>query len=160
MKNEKLNGRISEGSCLAVVANLTFWVVIIVFALICAFGFSSCKTKYIEVPVVHVDTLLLSSNIRDSIYLHDSIYVKEWQKGDTVFLQSTKWLTKYVEKQVHDTCYRSRTDTIGVPYPVETLVEKQLTWWQKTKMKMGIVFMGIVGVMGIVGAMKLKRKFF
>lgn len=115
-----------EGGCLVTAA---MWSIIIAFALLCAFVFSSCKTKYITVPEIHTDTLMINVNTRDSVYLHDSIYVKEWQKGDTVFLQSIKWKTKYVEKQVHDTCYRSRTDTIAVPYPVEKPASK----WQRVK---------------------------
>ena len=43
-----------------------------------------------------------------------------------------RWHTKYVEKQVHDTTYIAKVDTIREVFTNE--VEKPLTWWQQTKM--------------------------
>ena len=46
----------------------------------------SCKTRerIVAVNAVRTDTVRLSSSTRDSIYLHDSIYIRD--KGDTVWL--------------------------------------------------------------------------
>lgn len=73
----------------------------------------SCK-QYIPVKEVHTDTLYQSRVERDSIYLHDSVHIKE--RGDTVFYE--RWHTKYVDKLRIDTLYQSRTDSIPVPYEV------------------------------------------
>ena len=116
---------------------------------------TACKhVEYITVPEHHTDTLIVTKHQRDSVWLHDSIQIRE--KGDTLLIE--KWHTKYIEKQVHDTCYQSRTDSIPVPYPVTEYVEKQLTKWQRTKMEMGLAFMGVLGLLGVFGIWKLKKK--
>lgn len=116
---------------------------------------TACKhVEYITVPEHHTDTLIVTKHQRDSVWLHDSIQIRE--KGDTLLIE--KWHTKYIEKQVHDTCYQSRTDSIPVPYPVTEYVEKQLTKWQRTKMEMGVAFMGVLGLLGVFGIWKLKKK--
>lgn len=102
-----------------------------------------CKTKtvVITVPEVRTDTVLVTKSQRDSIWLHDSIYVSEKTEGDTVWIKVSKWQTKYVEKEVHDTTYISTHDTIPQPYPVEVIkyVEKKLSWWQQSLMGLGCI---------------------
>ena len=93
---------------------------------------AACKSvKYVPVETVKTDSIYLSKLIRDSIYVHDSIYVKE--KNDTVFQYRYKYI--YKDVAVHDTAYIERTDTISVPYPIEA----QLTKWEKFKMKTGTI---------------------
>ena len=65
---------------------------------------SSCTTtKYITVPEYHTDTLMINKTLHDSIWVHDSVMVTQYQKGDTIYQESSKWHTKYVLKEVHDT---------------------------------------------------------
>jgi hypothetical protein len=73
---------------------------------------------------------------RDSIYRHDSIYIRE--KGDTVWMERYKYV--YRDKVVHDTMYVNQTDTIREPYPVE----KELTRWQQMKLELGGWAFGII----------------
>lgn len=119
---------------------------------------SACTTtRYVEVPVVQCDTVWENHTTRDSIWMHDSIHVKE--KGDTVWYE--KWHVNYKEKIVHDTIYKSRVDSVAVPYPVEKHVAQPLTWWQKTRMHFGeallvLLLMAAVYVFIILrGRMKL-----
>lgn len=92
---------------------------------------AGCKTheRIVEVERVRTDTTYITKHQRDSIWLHDSIHVRE--RGDTVWME--RWHTKYIERLRHDTLYRARIDSIPVPYPVEKLVPRQLTWWQRTR---------------------------
>lgn len=101
--------------------------------LLCALLSGCTTTKY--VPVYHhtTDTLRWHRNIRDSIYLHDSIRVSE--KGDTVRID--RWHTRYVERTRTDTIYQSKRDSIPVSYPVEKEVPAPLTWWQQARMQVG-----------------------
>ena len=97
---------------------------------------AGCKS--VETVVVkehHTDTLKITQHQRDSVWLHDSIQVTE--KGDTIRIE--KWHTKYIEKEVHDTLYQSKRDSI--PYPVEVTKEvaAPLKWWQKTLMYLGVL---------------------
>lgn len=113
--------------------------------------FHSCKQiEYVPVVENHTDTMYISKVQRDSIYLHDSTYIKE--KGDTIFYE--KWHTKYIEKQVHDTTYVAKHDTIPQPYEVV----KEVKYTPKfVKVLAWIGGLGIVGLL-VFFAYKIKRK--
>ncbi len=101
------------------------------------FVICSCRTvKYVPVETVKVDTTYINKLQRDSIYMLDSVYVKE--KGDTVLIEKYKYL--YRDKLVRDTLYIAKADSIQVPYPVE----KELTKWQQFRMDFGGLAMCIV----------------
>ena len=130
----------------------TIWLMkSLVFALIIMLALTGCKTtEVVTVEKVKSDTTYITKVQRDSIWQHDSVYVKE--KGDSVLIE--RWHTKYIEKEVHDTTYVAKHDSVPVPYPVTKYVEKQLSWWQKTLMYAG----GIFGLFIIVILyMKLRR---
>ena len=126
-------------------------VLVIILCLLVWWALSSCtKTEYITVEKVRTDTTYITKHQRDSIWLHDSVMVSE--KGDTVRIE--KWHTKYIEKQVHDTLYKSKTDSIPVPYPVIKEVEKKLTKTQK-----GLMGVGLLTLMAVIvlAGWKLKQ---
>lgn len=125
-----------------------------ILLLLTAIAVASCKqTEYVNVERVRTDTVRITRNTRDSIYLHDSIRISE--KGDTV--QIEKWHTKYIESIKHDTVYQSKTDSIPVPYPVEKFVERQLSWWQRTQMYAGDVLLLVLLGGAVYGAIRLKK---
>ena len=128
-----------KAGCLQAVG---FILMIVLGLALCALLGSCTTTKYIQVPVVHNDTTIVTKHQRDSIWMHDSITVSE--KGDTVRIE--KWHTKYIEKQVHDTLYQAKTDS--VPYPVEVIKEvpAKLTWWQQTRLHL----FNIIGIALVV----------
>lgn len=149
---EPTDEEIVKSGCAHVVA---FIIGILLLLILCAM--SSCTTtRYVTVPVSHTDTLIITKQQRDSIYLKDSTHVSEQQHGDTIILKITKFLTKYHDREVHDTLYQSRTDTVPVPYPVPEYVEKQLSWWQRTRIHLGEAFMAVLGLLLIVGLWKLR----
>lgn len=120
---------------------VAFFVMIMVGLALCALFGSCTTTKYVPVIEYHTDTVRISHNTRDSIYVHDSTYIKE--KGDTVLIE--RWHTLYKEKNTTDTTYISRTDSVPVPYPVIKEVEKQLS--RRDHMIM------CIGVFAIIGAL-------
>jgi len=125
----------------------------ILVVLLLSFLLSGCTTtKYVPVETVRTDTVYQSKIERDSVYLHDSVYVKEWQKGDTIFRDRDRWHTKFVEREVHDTLYQSKTDSIAVPYPVE----KELSWWERKKIEFGELAMLIMA--GLLCFVVIKSK--
>ena len=100
-------------------------------------------TKYVPIIEHHTDTLIQTQHHRDSIYMHDSIHVRE--KGDTIRIE--RWHTQYRDRWRHDTVYIAKTDSVPRPYPVEVVreVAKPLTWWQQTRMYVGgIVIFGLI----------------
>lgn len=114
---------------------------------------SGCRSiRYVPVETVKRDSIYITQHQKDSIYVHDSIYQKE--KGDTLIVE--KWHTKYIERQVHDTTYIEKVDSIQVPYPVE----KQLTRWQRMKMNAGgyAIFLCLTCVVFIILGLIFRKK--
>ena len=57
---------------------------------------------------VKTDTIIKNIVKRDSVVVRDSVYVRE--KGDSVYVYKEKWRERIVF--MHDTLYKSRTDTL------------------------------------------------
>ena len=114
-----------------------------------------CKTKerVVTVEKVRNDTTYITKHQRDSVWLHDSIHVTE--KGDTIRIE--RWHTKYIEKVTHDTLYQHKTDSVPVPYPVEKLVERELSWWQQTRMHLGEALLAIAGIAVVLFILKGRK---
>ena len=120
-----------------------WWVIMAGILLSALMMLTSCKhTEYITVEKVRTDTTYISKLQRDSVWLHDSIHVAE--KGDTVKIE--KWHTKYIEKQIHDTLYKAKVDSVPVPYPVPEYIEKNLTWWQQTRLHLANIVLYLLGL--------------
>lgn len=105
------------------------WTARIILAAIVMFVallLAGCSTKYVPVETVRVDSVFLAKLQKDSIFIKDSVYIKE--KGDTVFKEKHKLVYEYVLKT--DTLYIERRDSIPVPYPVE----KKITRWQQFRL--------------------------
>ena len=105
--------------------------------------FCSCSSS---APAVEThDTLYVSRTLtdtvyqsrRDSVYVQDSIYIRE--KGDTVFCD--RWHTRLTVKTDTLLQFRDRTDTVyQTAVRTETVteeVEKPLSWWQRTRIIVG-----------------------
>ena len=120
-----------------------------------------CSCKSIEyVPVVekevHHDSIYFTKVQRDSVWQHDSILIKD--RGDTVWVE--KWHTKYIEREVHDTTYIAKVDSIPVPYEVKVEVPAELSFVQKLCVYVGafVIFIGMILLFWKIG-LPLIRKF-
>ena len=137
--------------CLLSLLSVTF----IALAIALMLSFSGCTTmRYVPVEHHTIDTVYQSKLQRDSIWLHDSIFVSQQQRGDTILLTTTKWRTKYIEREVHDTLYRAKVDSIPVPYEVVKEVPRK-----KSKFEIVVFTIGIIAIMGLIIfiGMKLKK---
>lgn len=123
----------------------------------CLFGSSCTSQRFVEHEAVRHDTCYIDKWQRDSIHVHDSIYLHEWQRGETIYVQRDRWHTAWREKIVHDSIYIARTDTTFVTETRE--VPASLTRWQKAKMNLGLILLGIIAALGIIGVYKLYRMF-
>lgn len=137
----------------AIFAIFTFMFFLFVLSLI-----AGCKSheRVVVVETVRADTLRLSRNIRDSVWLHDSIYIRD--KGDTMFIE--RWHTRWRDRTIHDTTYVSKTDSVPVPYPVEVKVPRELSWWQRLRMHAGGVALSLLAIWLGVQAWKIYKKKF
>lgn len=112
----------------------------IVAMLLCLLMGSCTTTKYVTIPEYHNDTVRVTQYQRDSIYMHDSILVR--QQGDTVTID--RWHTQYRDRWHTDTIYKSRVDS--VPYKVEVIKEvpAKLSWWERLRLNISNVLLGVI----------------
>ncbi len=88
---------------------------------------AGCSPKIVERIVVQHDTTTVHH--RDTTYRRDSVYIREWMRGDTVYVDRfrdryvfrDRWRDSVSVREVHDTT------------AVEVKVEKNLSWGQKAK---------------------------
>ena len=150
--NEDDKRLLVTGGCLSQV------IMFIVGFLLAVWLLGSCTTtEYVTVPEVHTDTLMVTQHSRDSIYVHDSVWVSEQQRGDTILLTTTKWLTKYIERLRHDTIYQSKTDSVPQPYPVIKEVPADLTWWQQLRLHVGDIALAVLGILTLLAIARWRK---
>jgi len=99
-------------------------------------------TKYVPVVEHRTDTTYIARQERDSIYVHDSIHVRE--TGDTVRIE--RWHTRWRDRWRYDTIYIASHDTVPRPYSVEVEVPARLTWWQHIRVALGDVVLWVLGL--------------
>lgn len=117
-------------------------------SLFCCLSFlTGCTaTRYITVETVRTDTQYVAKWQHDSIYVIDSVFLHLWHDGDTVYVEKTKWQTKYVERLRVDTVYRSKSDTVTVIRPAEE-ASGTLTWWDRWRLSLAdVVLIGLLVV--------------
>ena len=122
------------------------WYHYLILLLIMYF-FCECRTEYVPLEVVKRDSVIIASLDRDSIFVRDSVFVRE--KGDTVYKYKDKYV--YVYKNLVDTFTVYRDREVEVPVPVE----RKLSWWERMKMEYAEWVIGVL--MGIVLLLMLRQ---
>ena len=145
-EDEDLSGAIRCG-CISMVG----FVAAVLLAAIVLMLFTGCKhVEYVTVPEHHTDTLYVHQTERDSIYLHDSTFVKVG--GDTVLIE--KWHTQYRDRWRTDTLRQVRIDSVAYPVEVVKEVAKEPSLFQKILMGIGWLSLTILFCVAII---KLKK---
>ena len=124
---------------------MCFWSMVMIIILLVLLMLTGCKSiEYVPVIEHHTDTLIQTKVVHDSIHVKDSTHVSEKKNGDTVLIEREKWHTKFVYRDVHDTLYVSKTDSVPQPYPVIKEVPRPLTKTQIVLMIVGFVCTALV----------------
>lgn len=122
------------------------WIFII--AVLCLF---SCRSvKYVPVETVKTEKEYIDRLRRDSMYVHDSIFI--FMKGDTLFRD--RWHTVYKDRYFRDTVFFGQRDSIQVPYPVE----KPLSKWQNVKLQAGGFALSAIVIFVLMVVVRMVRK--
>lgn len=114
--------------------------------------FCGCRTEYIPIESVRYDSVMIEKLMRDSVYVRDSVYLKE--KGDTIYKYKDRFV--YVYKNRVDTFFVEKSREIEVPVPVE----RRLTWWERVKLNYDEWVIGVIVAMALIYALRqwLARK--
>ena len=89
--------------------------------------FCECRTDFVPIESVRYDSVMIEKLLRDSVFVRDSVYLKE--KGDTIYKYKDRFV--YVYKNRVDTFFAEKIREKEVPVPVE----RKLTWWEVVKME-------------------------
>lgn len=112
---------------------------------------SGCKTiKEVPVEVVKERVEYIDRVQTDSIYQHDSIFIKT--VGDTIYEYRNKYIYKY--KFIRDTSYITKIDSV----PVIIEVEKKLSRWDEAKLSVGGYAIPILLLILLIGIGFLIKK--
>ena len=109
----------------------------IVIAFMLAMLVCGCTTtKYVE--TIKTDTLHHYELQYDSIVRVDSIYEREYIKGDTIYKEKEVYRYRNTHKAKVDTVRETKVEYVEKPIEVE----KKLTAWQKFKINAGEWMLG------------------
>ena len=91
---------------------------------------ASCSsTKLMPVVQSNDTTSFIQRSARvDTIYLHDSVFVSEKQRGDTVYLTRVEWRDRWRTRVERDTVMDVRVEKKVVQLPPERYVPKFYRW--------------------------------
>ena len=90
---------------------------------------SCSSTKSMPVVLSNDTTSFIQRSTRvDTIYLHDSVFVSEWQRGDTVYLTRVEWRDRWRTRVERDTVMDVRVEKEVVQLPPERYVPKFYKW--------------------------------
>lgn len=128
---------------------MTRWIL---FAALLAAVICGCThTVYEPVETVRTEKDVVTRWLTDTVIQNDTRFI--FVKGDTVIDWRDRWRERI--KEVHDTVYIERTDSVPVPYPVE----RELSRWERVKVDYGGFALGLAGSVLAVAVIWLAKKF-
>ena len=128
-----------------------------IVALLIALFFGSCRSvRVIEKEVIKTDTVLTTKIQIDSIYVNDSIYIRELIQGDTVKITTDRWHTRWRDRILYDSIYIAQRDTVKVTDIKE--VPRKLSGWQWFQIWAGRL--ALLAIMAAAGIVIYKKKLF
>lgn len=142
----------------AILAQVLIWwsavAIILIFAL-CGVLCSCRSVRYVEVPRVSRDTLRVVQleTRRDSV--RDSIFLREFVRGDTVYRVKYIERLRWRDRWRVDTLHAVRVDSVGVPYPVE----RKISQWDKVRYMWRGAAVGLVLAAVAVAVVWLRRRY-
>lgn len=126
--------------------NFVLWAMVgVTLCVMC----SCARVQYVPVETIKTDSVRVVDVQRDSIYVQDSVIVRE--KADTIYV--TRWRTEYREALRVDTVQIVRTDSIQNIVEVECKLSKL----QHTQMDIGKGVMWAIPI--LIALWLLYRKF-
>ena len=112
----------------------------------------SCKSVDPRLNTVHRDSVAYTIHQSiDTILLHDSIYIHERQKGDTVYLTRTEWRERWRTQIVHDTIRNTEYITQVIEKPPIRYVPKFYKWCTAA-------LWAVLGVLVVVVVLKVRLR--
>ena len=120
------------------------WVVMILCVIgMCALVTGCKTTEYVEVPVTHTEYVYRDRV--DSVAVHDSVYIKEWQKGDTIRVVEYRYKDRF--RYIYATDTLIQRDTISVVHT--EVVEKKVA--KMNSLQSAFFWLGLLAFFSVIG---------
>ena len=134
-----------------------YTALVAIIALLISLFFASCRSvRVIEKEVIKTDTVLTTKIQIDSIYVNDSIYIRELIQGDTVRITTDRWHTRWRDRILYDSIYIAQRDTVRVTDIKE--VPRKLSGWQWFQIWAGRL--ALLAIMVAAGVVIYKKRLF
>ena len=134
-----------------------YTALVAIVALLISLFFASCRSvRVIEKEVIKTDTVLTTKIQIDSIYVNDSIYIRELIQGDTVKITTDRWHTRWRDRILYDSIYIAQRDTVRVTDIKE--VPRKLSGWQWFQIWAGRL--ALIAIMLTAGVIIYKKRLF
>ena len=130
--------------------------VLVIFGIICLLlSMCACKTQYkvVEVPRVVTQTNVEhhTNIVRDTLLRRDSVIIV--QRGDTVYHETWHHLQAINRTYIADTVRDTIPQIVTVTKTEVKEVEKKLSRWQRTKIKLGGWLLAVLAAVLLGGCM-------
>ena len=112
----------------------------ILFVLVILTTLISCKSASVVQEFSSLEVQKFKSI--DTIYLRDSVFISERQKGDTVYLTRIEWRDRWRVREVHDTIHDTQYITQTIQHPPERYVPKFYKWCTIALWAIGLLAIG------------------
>ena len=150
---------------------IIWYMEIIAVAAILGWLLMGCTTtRYVPVTETHTEHHWHTDTVkeRDSTHTERETVIREvdsaamarygiqMQANQRAWLVLQREMENRLREMEHMAAQRDTVhDSIPAPYPVEKLVEKELTWWQKLRIDIANILLWAVAILGVAGIVKL-----
>ena len=139
------------------IASALYTALVAIITMLIALFFGSCRSvRTIEKEVIKTDTVVMNKIQIDSIYVNDSIYIRELIAGDTIKITTDRWHTRWRDRILYDSIYIAQRDTVTVTTTKE--VPRKLSGWQWFQIWAGRLALLALAV--VASIFVVKRKLF
>ena len=101
----------------------------------------SCRCVEVVTSDTHNSSLIAHSSHHDTVVLRDSVYVREVQRGDTVYLTRVEWRDRWRTRVERDTVVDVRVEKEVVQLPPVRYVPKFYKWCTALLWVIGILML-------------------
>ena len=114
----------------------------------------SCKSLDPTIAASATSTASATTHSHDTLIIRDSIFVREYVAGDTVFRDRVQYLDRWRTQIIHDTIIRTDSITQVIDHPPERYIPP---FYKRCTIVLWILIVGIV--LYVVGRSYFKIKF-
>ena len=102
----------------------------------------SCKSLKPSIASSATNTASAAIHTHDTVVMHDSIFIREVMRGDTVYLTRTEWRDRWRTRLVHDTIRDTQVVEKVIEKPPVRYVPKFYKWCTIALWAIGILAIG------------------